>query len=71
MLEVYRRVARERGDTALVMVRNRICQGCFTTVTKQTENELLRDEEVVHCHSCGRILMLTEEVEPGPAAQQA
>jgi len=61
LLAAYQRVARKRGGSALVEVKGRVCQGCFTTVTKQTENQLLRDAEIVHCHSCGRILVLTDE----------
>ena len=60
VLEAYQRLANGRGETALAEVKRRVCQGCFTTITKQTENELLRDAEMVYCHSCGRILMLAE-----------
>ena len=61
LLATYQRVARKRGGSTLVEVKNRVCQGCFTTVTKQTENQLLRGAEIVYCHSCGRILLLTDE----------
>jgi hypothetical protein len=60
VLEAYRRVANGLCETGLAEVKRRICQGCFTMITKQTENELLRDSAIVYCQSCGRILMLAE-----------
>jgi len=68
ILQVYDRLARSRGVTAIVRVKKRICQGCFTSLPKQTENELMRGTEIVYCHNCGRMLMLDEvsdaETEP-------
>ncbi|MFO8006279.1 MAG: C4-type zinc ribbon domain-containing protein [Candidatus Brocadiia bacterium] len=60
VLSTYDRLAVSHPDNALVEVRNRICQGCFTRITKQTENLLMRDSRLVRCHSCGRILILTD-----------
>lgn len=61
VLNDYDRLARSRGKTALVKAKKRVCQGCFTTLPKQTENLLLRGEEIVHCHNCGRMLTLNRE----------
>ncbi len=60
LLQAYDRLTRSRGVTAIVKVKKRICQGCFTSVPKQTENELMRGTELVYCHNCGRILVLDE-----------
>ena len=60
VLSAYERIAGSRGGQGLAEVRGRVCQGCFTTITKQKENELMRDEEVLYCTSCGRLLMLAE-----------
>ncbi len=70
VLDAYRRVANARGETALAEVKNRVCKGCFTTITKQSENDLMRDTEIVHCHSCGRLLMLAHEQWPPAPAEQ-
>ena len=59
-LEAYDRLARGSDEQALAQVKNRLCMGCFTTITKQQENELLRGNELVFCQSCGKILKLTE-----------
>jgi hypothetical protein len=61
VLNDYDRLARSRGKTALVKAKKRVCQGCFTTLTKQTENMLLKGEDIVHCHNCGRMLTLNRE----------
>jgi len=60
-LESYERLKRSRGTTAIALVKGRVCRGCFTSVSKQIENDLLRGTEVVYCQSCGRMLMLDEE----------
>jgi len=60
VLDAYERIVKKRGSSALVKVKGRACQGCFTTITKQKENELIRASELVFCDSCGRILMLEE-----------
>ncbi|MBS3764831.1 MAG: hypothetical protein KGZ25_16135 [Planctomycetes bacterium] len=57
-LNTYDRLAKSRGTTAVVRATKRICQGCFTSLPKQTENELMRENELVFCHNCGRILVL-------------
>ncbi len=59
VLSSYDRLA-ARHSNALARVKGRVCRGCFTRITKQTENLLMRDKKVVYCHSCGRMLMLAE-----------
>lgn len=44
--------------TALVCVKNEVCQGCFMNITPQEVNELMKGKEIIHCRSCGRILYL-------------
>lgn len=60
VLNEYERLARSRGSSALVKVKQRVCQGCHTTLPKQTENLLLRGKEIVYCHNCGRMLTLNK-----------
>jgi len=60
VLAAYERIADSRGGQGLVQVRERVCLGCYTTITKQMENELMRGEKAVYCASCGRLLMLAE-----------
>jgi predicted nucleic acid-binding Zn-ribbon protein len=60
VLSAYDRLARGRRNNPLAMVRDRVCQGCHSQVTPQTINALMRDNKIVYCHSCGRMLMLEE-----------
>ncbi len=60
VLKKYDNIARSRGSSALVQVKNRVCQGCHTMLPKQTENALLKCSDIVLCHNCGRMLMLNE-----------
>lgn len=58
VLSAYERLTSHHRSRALAEVQDRICQGCYTRITKQTENLLMRGDEIVYCHSCGRMLML-------------
>ncbi|MFW6044982.1 MAG: zinc ribbon domain-containing protein [Planctomycetota bacterium] len=58
VLEAYRKISRSKGTKALVHVKQRICQGCHTSIPRQSENALLKNDELVYCDNCGRILML-------------
>ncbi len=60
VLKAYDRLAPSHANDALALVKDHICRGCHTRVTKQTENLLMRAAEIVYCHSCGRMLMLAE-----------
>jgi len=60
VLAAYERIADSRGGEGLAQVRGRVCQGCYTTITKQMENELMRGEKAVYCASCARLLMLVQ-----------
>jgi predicted nucleic acid-binding Zn-ribbon protein len=48
-----------KGDDALAAVTGRSCSACYTEITAQNYNELVR-EQFVPCKSCGRILYLPE-----------
>ncbi|MCF6159362.1 MAG: hypothetical protein E3K32_12525 [wastewater metagenome] len=57
-LQHYNRLVNHRDSVAVVSVVNKVCQGCFMSVTSQTVNQLLSNKELTFCHSCGRILYL-------------
>ena len=61
VLATYERLAASNRANPLAEVKGRVCQGCFTQITKQSENMLMRDLEIVYCHSCGRMLILAGE----------
>lgn len=61
LLTAYDRIASRHPRDALAEVDGRICGGCHTQITKQTKVLLARENKLVHCHSCGRLLMLADE----------
>ncbi len=57
----YRRVVKGRGADGMAPVENSACSGCYVSVTAQMLNDLINDDVLVFCKSCGRILYLPEE----------
>jgi predicted nucleic acid-binding Zn-ribbon protein len=56
----YRRIVGRYGADALAACEDGACLGCFTSVTTQMVNELINNEALVFCLSCGRLLYLPE-----------
>jgi predicted nucleic acid-binding Zn-ribbon protein len=56
---MYDRLAGARGDEALSGVQNQTCVACYTQITSQNYNDLIRGNCVL-CKSCGRFLYLPE-----------
>ena len=65
-LQHYSRLVSHKDAVAVVNVVNKVCQGCFMSITSQTLNQLMSGKDLTFCHSCGRILYLdsgNEELE--------
>lgn len=62
-LQHYNRLVSHKDAVAVVPVINKVCQGCFMSVTAQTLNQLLSDKDITFCNSCGRILYLNNSNE--------
>jgi hypothetical protein len=54
-LELFQRVSRKRGD-ALAEAKDSRCEACHVRLRPQMFMELKRNEEVVQCPSCSRVL---------------
>jgi len=52
----YEMIFKRRGGLAVVEVRSGICQGCRMRVPPQLYNEIQRNEQVILCPSCQRML---------------
>lgn len=52
----YEMILARRGGLAVVAVRGGICQGCRMRVPPQLHNQLQRNEQVILCPSCQRML---------------
>ena len=63
-LSVYTRIRKVvRGGVAVVSVEKASCGGCFRKLSPQTRVEVRRQDQVIRCENCGRILVWKEEVE--------
>ena len=56
----YDRLVSYKGDETIASVEGQTCTACYTDVTAQMANELMRGEWVL-CKSCGRILYSAKE----------
>jgi hypothetical protein len=64
LLDKYERILRNKKDSvAVVPIRNGSCQGCFMTLPPQTINEVRKDDKIVICENCSRILYIEEEID--------
>ncbi len=59
----YELIFSRRGGVAVVEIRGGICQGCRMRVPPQLFNEIQRNQHVILCPSCQRILFWRSEGE--------
>jgi predicted nucleic acid-binding Zn-ribbon protein len=57
ILTQYRTLLERRQGTAIVAMVNRICQGCYTSVTPHEENKALQGQ-IITCGNCQRFIYL-------------
>ncbi len=58
---LYERILRAKGDSGVANIVADICQGCYSRVPPQTAHEVRRNNEIMACETCGRILVYFEE----------
>jgi len=56
LLQQYLRLLKSRAGLAVAEARNGSCKGCHVALTPQVYNEVRRNEEILTCERCGRIL---------------
>jgi predicted nucleic acid-binding Zn-ribbon protein len=64
-LMVFEAVSRRRGGVALAEARDGICTICHVRLRPQVFNTVRRNDAIIQCDSCNRILYFTP---PAPAA---
>ena len=67
VLATFEQVARNRKGIAVAEARDGMCMICHVRLRPQVFNTVRRNEEIVQCDSCQRILYFV----PAPAATQA
>lgn len=60
VLELYDRLLKSKGGTAIVPLENGICGGCHMKVVHSTLQNLQQAEAITQCEHCGRIVYLVE-----------
>ena len=70
VLALYRRLINGRKGIAVVGIKNGTCQGCFLTIPPQLVQEVRRQDRILTCSHCQRILFWSGETlhtpsEPG------
>ncbi len=53
----YDRLLSKMSDFAVTNVIEEICQGCFSRMPPQTVNEVKKNDRIICCETCGRILV--------------
>jgi predicted nucleic acid-binding Zn-ribbon protein len=67
LLEIFELVARKRNGIAVAEARDGICTICHVRLRPQVFNTVLRNEQIIQCDTCNRILYSTPK--PAPAAR--
>ena len=60
----YQRISQRYNGLALVSIKGNICQGCSMKLPPQVIAEVNKNDKIVRCENCARILYALEESEP-------
>lgn len=64
ILSFYQKIRKWAGNTTVVPVKKQACYGCFMRINDKTYATLIKNDDIVTCPHCGRILYKeTEAVE--------
>jgi predicted nucleic acid-binding Zn-ribbon protein len=64
VLRTFEMVARKRNGVAVAEARNGICSVCHVRLRPQVFNTVLKNEEILQCDSCNRILFFIPTAAP-------
>jgi predicted nucleic acid-binding Zn-ribbon protein len=71
MMELYMRLLSTRKGLAVVGIKNGACQGCFLALPPQLMQEVRRNDRVLTCSHCQRILYWSGETLHTPSESGA
>lgn len=63
LLKRYERIRASKGGTAVTTVINGACGGCFRRIPPHEMQNLKRDDRLITCEGCGRIIIWKPELE--------
>jgi len=70
-VDLYTRLLSGRKGLAVVGIKNGSCQGCFLALPPQLMQEVRRNDRVLTCSHCQRILYWSGEMLPAPSESDA
>jgi predicted nucleic acid-binding Zn-ribbon protein len=56
----YERILKVKKDSGVANLIGDVCQGCFSRVPPQHAHEVRRNDTILTCEACGRILIYFE-----------
>ncbi len=62
ILAQYQRLLASKGGTAIVESRNESCSGCYMSIPPQVFVNVKKNESIITCPHCGRILYYKEAI---------
>jgi len=63
ILTFYEKIRKWAGNTTVVPVKKQACYGCFMRINDKTYAEVIKQDDIVTCPHCGRILYKEVEAE--------
>jgi predicted nucleic acid-binding Zn-ribbon protein len=54
---LYDRILNVKGDSGVANLIGDICQGCYSRVPPQKAHEIRKNDQILTCEACGRILV--------------
>ncbi len=63
ILTFYEKIRKWAANTTVVPVRKQACYGCFMRINDKTYAEVIKQDDIVTCPHCGRILYKETEEE--------
>ena len=71
VLELYQRLLNLRKGLAVVGIKDGACQGCFVTLPPQLIQEVRRNDRIMTCSYCHRILYWNAEAHSAASTSEA
>jgi predicted nucleic acid-binding Zn-ribbon protein len=63
LLPQYERVRKHRGGVAVAAARDYVCELCKVRIRPQVFQEIRRNDKIIHCDACQRILYDPENLD--------
>lgn len=70
-LEIYQRIAKPRGGVGLARARDERCSGCNVRIRPQVFADVRKNNQIIQCETCKRILYFLEETPRADAGAES